>query len=167
MIEQGTKSISETSLIRILNILIHWVIFVGLTLVILSSFPFVTLSIHGLVNHHPLVHMGAGVCEVNPALFFPLQIPHTCHKHLKYSPVLNLNSSYHMSAAHMWNTICCLKSDVMSLRWFFGSGRVFLNLFTSELQRCRRRKMLQGWVALWGCRLYRNVWQRLCTEPSI
>lgn len=114
--------------------------------------------------------MGAELCELNPT--------HISWKTQTMSCILNLRSRY-LCQQHVTDLDkrkrggstfvkhAALKSDAKSLHWDFGSGRVFLNLFTSERQHWRRRKTLQGWVALWGGGLHWNVWQRLSIETGI
>lgn len=133
-----------------------------------------------MVTQHPLVHMGAELCELNriQSLFLsPADSTHvswTCCSHYRLeflAPFLNSTSwilmlnkrSIGSAFVKHNNTTIKPKSSVASLQWDIGS--VILNLFTSELQRrWRRRKMLQGWVALRGGSLHRNVWQRLSIE---
>lgn len=67
--------------------------------------------------------------------------------------------------AHWRETTCCLRSEVEPLRRGFAG--TLLNLSTSERQHWMRRKMLRGWVSLWGSGRRRNVWQRLSIESGI
>lgn len=115
-----------------------------------------------------LVHMGAELCELNPTprSFLSCRF-HTHVIHTKTLPrILDFRSSMlcweHVVDLNRRSVTAHVKSTVRLCRWQSG-----LNLFTSERQHWRRRKMLQGWVSLWGGGLHRNVWQRLPIETGI
>ena len=90
---------------------------------------------------------GGRIVWTQPNSKFPFRF-HMCHKHKVCQ-----HYEFEIPAPFVHsNTL-----DLSNL----GSGGVFLNLFTSELQQWRWRTMPRGWAALWGGgRLHRNVWQR-------